>query len=110
MIKIAEAHVSDVGTEIRLTITDSGVPVDLSTASELAILLRKPSGAVLTKQAAVVGDPGNGAIHCYTLADELDEQGLYLVQAKISLPAWSGHSDSRRLRVYANVDAEQLEV
>ncbi len=110
MIKIAEAHVNDVGTEIRLRITDGGVPVDLSTASELAILLRKPSGAVLRKDASAVGDPSNGGIHCYTLADDLDEEGLYLVQAKISLPAWSGHSDSRRLRVYANVDAEQVEL
>ena len=104
MIAIAEAHVNDVGTEIRLTLTDGGFAVDLTGATELKILLRKPSGAVVEKDAGVVGDATSGVINCYTATDDLDEAGLYEVQARIALPAWSGHSASRQLRVHANVD------
>ena len=105
MTPIAEAHVGDVGTEIRLTVTDTGVAVDLTDATELTILLGKPSGAVVEKAALVVGDPTDGVINCYTAEGDLDEEGMYLLQARIVLAAWSGHSDTRRLRVYANVDA-----
>ncbi len=106
MTPIAEAHVGDVGTEIRLTVTDGGVAVDLTDATELTILLGKPSGAVVEKTSVVVGDPKDGVINCYTVEGDLDEEGMCLLQARIVLPAWSGHSDTRRLRVYGNVDAE----
>ena len=104
MITIAEAHVDDVGTEVRLNVTDGGVPVDLTGATELTILLGKPSGAVAAKPATVLGAETEGVIRCYTSAGDLDEAGLYLVQARLVLPAWSGHSDKRQLRVYDNVE------
>ena len=104
MITIPEAHANDAGTEIRLTVTDSGVPVDLTGATELTILLLKPSGMVVEKTAAIVGAATDGVINCYTDADDLDETGLYFVQARIALAAWSGHSEKRQLRVYANVE------
>jgi len=102
--QIAELHVDDVGTEIRLTLLDDGVPVDLTGASELTILLRKPSGTVVAKTASVVGEPANGVIHCYTATEDLDEAGLYEIQTRIAVGSWSGHSDIRRVRVYANVE------
>jgi hypothetical protein len=104
LIPIAEAHVDDVGTEIRLTVTDQGSSVDLTGAMELTILLRKPSGVVVEKAAALVGDATAGVINCYTAGDDLDEAGMYFVQARIALAAWSGHSDKRQLRVCANVE------
>ena len=75
MITIAEAHVDDVGTEIRLNVTDGGVPVDLTGATELTIRLRKPSGATVDKPAFLVGAVTDGVINCYTAAGDLDEAG-----------------------------------
>lgn len=104
MITIAEAHVDDVGTEVRLNVTDGGVPVDLTGATELTIRLRKPSGATVDKPAFLVGAATDGVINCYTAAGDLDEAGIYFVQARIVLAAWSGHSEKRQLRVHENVD------
>ena len=104
MITIAEAHVNDVGTEIRLNVTDGGVPMDLTGATELTIRLRKPSNATVDKPAFLVGSATDGVINCYTAAGDLDEAGIYFVQARIVLAAWSGHSEKRQLRVHENVD------
>ena len=104
MITIGEAHVDDVGTEVRLNVTDGGVPVDLTGATELTIRLRKPSGAIVDKPAFLVGPATDGVINCYTAAGDLDEAGIYFVQARIVLAAWSGHSEKRQLRVHENVD------
>ncbi|MDF1845138.1 MAG: hypothetical protein P1U77_27320 [Rubripirellula sp.] len=69
MITIAEAHVDDVGTEVRLNVTDGGVPVDLTGATELTIRLRKPSGATVDKPAILVGAATDGVINCYTISN-----------------------------------------
>ena len=44
-------HVSDIGTIIQITITEDGVALDISSATTKEIILKKPSGTLLTKTA-----------------------------------------------------------
>ena len=45
----SEIHVNDVGTRFKFTVKDSGVVVDLSSASLLQINFRKPDDEVINR-------------------------------------------------------------
>ena len=84
--------------------TDGGVAVDLTGATELTILLGKPSERWrLSRLRCSVRKPKE-SFAATPAPGDLDEAGLYLVQVRLVLPAWSGHSDKRQLRVYDNVE------
>lgn len=75
------AYVGDIGTIINLD-TQS----DLTGATTLEMEIKKPSGATVTKTAAIpVGlDATDGIITYATIAGDFDEAGKYYIQAHIA--------------------------
>ncbi len=56
--------------------------IDLTGASAVSLLVRKPSG----KEVEWVGSPAGTTITYTTQANDLDEAGLYTLQAKATYP------------------------
>ena len=73
-----------VGVRFDVRIVDQdNVAVDLTTATTKQILLQKPDGAVLTKTATLIG---LNLLRYTTQGTDLDEAGLWHVQANIFIP------------------------
>jgi hypothetical protein len=92
-------YVGDVGTEI---LVDTGS--DISTATVLKLLVKKPCGAEL-EWTGELGPPN--AVGVYTkimyIVKEGDwnEAGWWNVQAYVELPGWKGKGDTVKFKLYS---------
>jgi len=98
-----DIHVGDTNTALSVTLTESAVAVDISSATTKQVKLLAPSGILLTKVAEFVTDGSDGRIYYLTEALDLTEKGTWKIQAYIEMPTWSGHSDIGKFKVLANV-------
>ena len=96
-------RVGDIGTPIRVTIEDDEGAVDVSAATTLQLIFRKPSGAILEKTATLVGD-GTGGVIQYPLAGgDVDEAGNWRVQAKVVIGTGTWRSTWHEFEVKPNL-------
>ena len=99
-------QVGDIGTVIEITVTDDGALFDISGADTLIITLVKPLSGdkVQALSASFVTDGTDGKIKLVTVADDLDEAGLYEVQVQIGFPSGVIHkSNVDSLVVHPNI-------
>ena len=89
---MSKIYVGDVGTEI---ILDCGV--DLTTATSVAIKVKKPSTTQSVTWAATVLSPNS--IRYITSTGDINVSGLYKLQAIVSMPGWSGAGETVELYV-----------
>lgn len=83
----------DIGTDLQITITENGVPANLSSASAIEIELIKPDGQVLTKSASFITDGLDGKIRYITVADDIDQIGTWSYRGIVTFsPAQIFHS------------------
>ena len=98
-----EIHQGDIGTILRLTVKDGTDAIDLSAATTKEIVLRKPSGSMVTKDATFTTDGSDGQIQYTTVADDLDEAGIWRIQARVVLLGGTWRTDIARFEVYENL-------
>ena len=94
-----EIHVGDVGTVLEVTVKEGGVAVNMTALTPRELLLRKPSGTVLTKAGVAVTDFSDGKMKYTTVAGDLAEAGEWRLQAVVA--TWK--SDVQRFIVHANI-------
>lgn len=82
-----DIHMHDVGTIFRVTITDSGSPVNLSSgvSASNVLLMRKPDGTTASFPASFVTDGTDGLIS-YTVSgsDVLNQSGTWQLSANVN--------------------------
>lgn len=103
---IDDLHVGDEGTVIRLEFKDGTAIVDLSAASVRTIKFRKPSGAVVEKDAVFTTNGEDGLIEYVTEADTdniLDEAGVWEIQGYVETPVGKWHSETLEALVRDNL-------
>ena len=100
-----EVHQDDIGTVFEITLLDDTTPVDLVFATEMKIAFQKPDGTTLLVDAALVTDGTDGKMQYTTIAGDIDQEGNWKYQAKVSFPTGVWHSDIVSFRVYANLFA-----
>ncbi len=88
-----KVYVGDTGTEILL---DTGA--NLTGNSSLQILVRKPNNTTVLWDAARVGS--TSVIKFVTLSNTLNVAGTWKLQAKVTIPGWSGHGETFTFTVY----------
>lgn len=96
-------RVSDIGTEFRVTITDEGTAVDISSATTLQMIFKKPSGETLTVDADLYTDGTDGIIFYNTVDGDIDESGIWKLQTYIVIGAASYSSTIGNFRVECNL-------
>lgn len=99
----SEIHVNDVGTRFLATIKDDGVVVDISTASSITMIFKKPDDEIVNKTGTPFSDGTDGKVYYDTLAGDLDEAGLYKLQAKVVLTNGTYYTDIYTFHVHCNL-------
>lgn len=100
---VEEIHQDDIGTILETTIKNNNVPVDISIATTKEILLKKPSGALLTKTGVLVTDGTDGKMKHTTVSGDLDESGVWEIQGHIISPSGEWRSDIKKFSVFPNL-------
>jgi hypothetical protein len=93
--------INDIGTDLQITITESGTAVDISAATAVAIMLKKPSGEEVTKTASKLTDGTDGLIHYTTVSGDIDETGTWSYRGRVTFSA---------TQVYHSIDPQTFEV
>lgn len=99
----ADAHYGDIGTAIIITVTANDVVYDISGATVKKILLKKPDGTVLTKDAVFVTDGKDGKIQYVTITGDLNAIGKWKVQAHLTFASGDWHSSIDDFQVDGNL-------
>lgn len=98
-----DIHVGDTGTELIATIKEKGSAVDVSMATNLQMVFRKPNGTTAEKTAVLHTDGKNGKVLYVTEAAFVSDSGQWQVQAKATIGSWTGRSDIHAFVVAANL-------
>lgn len=77
-------HVDDIGTVFTATVEDSGVVVDISTATEVLFLFKPPRGSVDSRTGVLVGGGTTGLVKYVIVSGDLDVAGTWTVQIKVT--------------------------
>jgi hypothetical protein len=99
-----EIHVGDVGTEFRIVIKDDNDSiVDLSTATFLEIVFSKPDGTRNAVSPSLYTDGTDGIIKYNAAVGDLDQAGMYKIQAYIEVGAGNYYSNILNFKVLCNL-------
>lgn len=100
-----EIHLGDIGTEFRVTIKDqNGDAKNIATASTKTFKFKKPDDTVVTKTATFYTDGSDGILTWSTTAvGDLDQLGIWNLQAYIVQGGSTNHSDITDFTVWPNI-------
>jgi hypothetical protein len=100
----AEIHLNDIGTQIRVLVADSDdVTLDISNATDLKVIFKKPSGSVIERTASFYTDGTDGILKYVTVDGDLDEIGSWKIQVEITAPNGTWKTNFKGFRVYRNL-------
>ena len=102
----SEIHQDDVGTRFLITVKDDGLPVDISGVSGGSVhqlSFRKPSDTVIDRNATLQDYGISGVMYYDTIAGDLDEAGMYKMQAKVVIPSGTFYTDIYTFKVHSNL-------
>ena len=105
MAKNIVLHIEDDKTILEMEVTNPQTEAveDISSASVIAITFKKPSGAKLEKTGTLFNDGIDGLIRYDFASADLDEFGVYKVQAKITLTDGEWFTSIETFRVEENL-------
>lgn len=98
-----EIHENDVGTELRITLVDDSTPVDVSGASSIIFVFKKPSGTMVEKTGSLYSDGTDGKVKYITESGFLDEDGEWKYQVELSIGSSTWSSDIGCLTIHPNL-------
>lgn len=95
----------DIGTHLDVTVTDASTnaAVNVSSATTLEYRLRKPDGSRITRTATFVTDGTNGQLRYTTIAGDIDQEGAWMLQAKVVYAAGTFFSAKVAFTVHDNL-------
>lgn len=96
-------HQGDIGTKLLITVKDGSSPVDISTASSLSIIIKRPDGTKLHRSGTLETDGTDGKMYYIVVAGDLNAAGLYKIQAHVVLQAGSHYSSTAGFKVHCNI-------
>lgn len=100
---VEEIHRNDIGTVFNITVKDGDEVVNLSGATTLNLIFKKPNGDIVTKAAVVITDGTDGGIKYTTVDGDLDVAGMWRMQGFIVLGSNSWSTDIISFKVYPNL-------
>lgn len=99
-----EVHVGDIGTALRITLTEDCTTIlNLTGSSSITMYLLKPDASVLTVTASTVGSPVDGIVEYLTQAGDLDQAGTWKIQVQVQFPSGTWKSNIEKFKVYPNL-------
>lgn len=96
-------QVNDIGTQFKCTIKENEAIVDISSATVMNIIFKKPDSTSLTVDAFLFTDGTDGIIYYNAETGDLDQAGMYKIQAHVSFGDESYYSNIGSFRVKCNL-------
>ena len=93
----------DIGTKLLITITDDGSVVNISSASNLSIFIKKPDGSVLNRSGTLETNGTDGKMYYATIYGDIDTAGIYKIQGHVTLLNGSFFTSTATFKVYRNL-------
>jgi hypothetical protein len=98
-----EIHVGDVGTVFEVTIKEAGAAVNISLATTKDFIFRKTSLVLITRGAAFKTNGTDGKLTYTTIAGDLDEAGVWALQAHVIETGKDHKTEVVKFKVHANL-------
>lgn len=100
----SQIHVGNKNVDFIITITEECEPLDISTSTSKIIYFTKPDGSLLVKTASFVTDGTDGQVHYATIDGDLDQPGMWKIQAAIEFGSGSMYSSViKSFKVFCNL-------
>jgi len=96
-------HVNDIGTQIILTVLEDGAAYDISSATTLQIIIKKPDTTTLTKTASFFTDGTDGKMVYISVSGDFDVPGYYKIQGKVIIGGSTFYTTTSTFKVYCNL-------
>ena len=91
--------------QFKITILQcNGNTKDISYATTKELIFQKPSGTIVTKNATFFTDGTDGIIYYNTVSGDLDEEGIWHLQARVAAINDDKKSDVAHFRVRDNLE------
>ena len=98
-----EVHVAN-PTDFVVTIKAcDGSALDISTATAMDFVFRKPDLSVIARAASFLTDGSDGVLRYIASSSDLDQSGTWSYQAEVTLPSGLWYSDIVEFEVYQNL-------
>jgi hypothetical protein len=102
-----QIHKGDIGTVLRIQVTENGVPFNASAATVTDLKLKKPSGrASLPRHADFETNGTDGVFRYVTQAGDLDESGPWQGQLYLEAPNGAWHTEMFSFQVGDTITVE----
>ena len=93
-----------IGIIIELTVTEDGAAANLNVAARTDMVLKKPvTQTSITRNGVLTSDGKDGKYRYVTIADDLDEAGLWEIQGDLAFGAFDGRTSVRTFAVAENL-------
>ena len=99
----SEIHVGDVGTQLIMTVKDDGVVVDISSASSLSVIIKKPDGVNYTKAGTFLNDGTDGKMYYTSVSGDFNAAGNYKIQGIVTLSGGTFYTSISTFKVFCNL-------
>ena len=99
----SQIHVDDIGTTLVGTVLDDGSAVDISSASSIRMIIKKPDQTSSTKTASFNTDGTDGKMKYVTVSGDIDQVGNYKLQGKVVIGSATYYSSVSTFKVYCNI-------
>lgn len=99
----SEIHVNDIGTQLIMTVKDDGAIVDISGATLLQVILKKPDGQTYTKTGTLYTNGTDGKMYYISVNGDFSAAGNYKIQGKVTIPGGTYYTSISDFKVYCNL-------
>lgn len=99
----SQIHVGDIGTQLVITVYDDGNVVDISGASVVNIIIRKPDGTSEIKTANLYTDGTDGKMVYVAIAGDFNIAGNYKIQGKVMVATGTYYTSIGTFKVHCNL-------
>ena len=100
---IEEIHLNDIGTVFRDTLYDGSTVLDVSGASDIELIFKKPNKTLLTTTASLTTDGTDGQVQYTSASGDLDQLGEWQMQTRVEFAPNQWFSNVQKFRVYKNL-------
>jgi hypothetical protein len=102
-----EVHIGDVGTIIRISITEQGSPLDLTDASVIKVKMKRKDRSTKEVDGTPYGPEIDGVVQCISDATYFTTKGKTTGQVYLEYPSGKWHTSDFEFEVYDNIEIEQ---
>ena len=100
---VLECEVLECGDGLDCSLPENWSPADISDATLLEMVLRKPDKTTVTKTGALSTDGTDGLMRYVVEADVLDDDGTWQMQGRVTTPSGVWSTSISSFAVYPNL-------